>query len=421
MASFGMEGKLMAKSRKDQRGRVLRKGESQRSSDGRYVYQYTDGMGKRRSIYARDLMTLREKEKRLARDSMDGLADYVNRRTTLNYVFDRYISTKYDLKEQTKVNYMYTYDHFVRNDIGRLLIKEIRYSDMKRFYLRLLKEKGIKGNTLGNVHCVLHPAFDMAVRDDIIRKNPTDNLMKEFKKMDVFTTGVRHALTSRQQKIFLDYVEADPIFCRWFPILTVLFGTGMRIGECLGLRWEDIDLDKRTIHVNHTLIYREMEDGKCGHSISEPKTKNSNRVIPILNRVAEAFQMEYDYQEEYGFNEDVIDGMEGFVFRNRYGTSFIPQSVNRAIKRICEAYNAQEILDAARERRDPELLPDFFCHHIRHTFCTRLCEAETNLKVIQDIMGHSDIRTTMDIYAEVSEEKKQDVMTALENDSAVFL
>ena len=258
MASFGMEGKLMAKSRKDQRGRVLRKGESQRSSDGRYVYQYTDGMGKRRSIYARDLMTLREKEKRLARDSMDGLADYVNRRTTLNYVFDRYISTKYDLKEQTKVNYKYTYDHFVRNDIGRLLIKEIRYSDMKKFYLRLLKEKGIKGNTLGNVYCVLHPTFDMAVRDDIIRKNPTDNLMKEFKKMDVYSTGVRHALTSRQQKIFLDYVEADSIFCRWFPILTVLFGTGMRIGECLGLRWEDIDLDNRTIHVNHTLIYREM-------------------------------------------------------------------------------------------------------------------------------------------------------------------
>lgn len=411
----------MAKSRKDQRGRVLRKGESQRSSDGRYTYQYTDQNGKRHCIYARDLMTLREKEKELARDTMDGLVDYVNRRTDLNYVFDRYISTKYDLKEQTRVNYKYVYDHFVRDGFGKRQIADIRYSDVKGFYLSLLKDKGLSGSTLDNVHCVLHPVFDMAVRDDIIRKNPTDRLMSEFKKMDEYTRGVRHALTAEQQKAFLDFVEGDPMYEHWLPLFTVLFGTGMRIGECLGIRWDDVDMKARTISVNHTLIYRRMENGNCEYRISTPKSQAGFRTIPIMSRVVDAIQSEYDAQAETGYNEDVIDGMEGFIFRNRFGHMLSPNSVNKAIKRIREIYNAQETLDAVRQKREPVLLPDFSCHHIRHTFCTRLCEVETNLKVIQDIMGHADIRTTMDIYAEVTQTKKQEVMTVLEHDNAVFL
>lgn len=100
----------MSKSRKDSKGRVLRKGESQRQNDGRYIYQYTDPSGKRKVVYARDLLELREKEKELIRNQLDGLESYCSGRTTLNYAFDRYIATKYDLKEHTRVNYKYMYD-----------------------------------------------------------------------------------------------------------------------------------------------------------------------------------------------------------------------------------------------------------------------------------------------------------------------
>lgn len=133
----------MSKSRKDSKGRVLRKGESQRKNDGRYIYQYTDPNGKRHVIYANDLLELREKEKDLIRNQLDGLDSYCNGKVTLNYVFDRYISTKYDLKEHTRANYKYMYNHFVRDTFGKRRIDEIKYSDVKFFYYSLLNEAGI--------------------------------------------------------------------------------------------------------------------------------------------------------------------------------------------------------------------------------------------------------------------------------------
>ena len=101
-----------------------------------------------------------------------------------------------------------------------------------------------------------------------------------------------------------------------------------------------------------------------------------------------------------------IDGISDFVFLNRFGQPQNPQTINRAIKRISVAYNEAELEKAEKEKREPQLLPPFSCHNLRHTFCTRLCENETNLKIIQDIMGHRDISTTMEIYAEATKEAK---------------
>ena len=109
---------------------VLRKGESQRKNDGRYIYQYTDSTGKRRVVYSNDLLELREKEKELVRNQLDGLESYCSGKTTLNYAFDRYISTKYDLKEHTRVNYKYMYNRFVRDTFGKRIINDIKYSDV---------------------------------------------------------------------------------------------------------------------------------------------------------------------------------------------------------------------------------------------------------------------------------------------------
>ncbi|MDD3137992.1 MAG: tyrosine-type recombinase/integrase, partial [Lachnospiraceae bacterium] len=110
----------------------------------------------------------------------------------------------------------------------------------------------------------------------------------------------------------------------------------------------------------------------------------------------------------------------GFIFCSREGKLLNPSVINRAIRRIYEAYNAEEIISAKKQRRKPIMIPHFSCHHIRHTFCTRFCENETNLKVIQNIMGHANIETTMDIYAEATELKKQEAMKALEKNSDIF-
>ena len=376
----------MSMSRKDSKGRVLRKGESQRKNDGRYIYQYTDSTGKRRVVYSNDLLELREKEKELVRNQLDGLESYCSGKTTLNYAFDRYISTKYDLKEHTRVNYKYMYNRFVRDTFGKRIINDIKYSDVKFFYCSLMNILGLQANTLDNIHTILHPTFQMAVRDNVIRNNPASGVMAEIKKANGKNKGIRHALTLEQQRAFLNYVSNSPVYCHWLPLFTALFGTGCRIGEMIGLRWEDLDYENKTISINHAAIYRVMENGKSEFHISSPKTEAGIRTI----------------------------------FCNKDGIIHKPSVINSAIKRIYEAYNAEEIIKAKRESRRPVLIPHFSCHHIRHTFCTRFCENERNLKVIQSIMGHANIETTMDIYAEATDVKKKEAIKALENNSDIF-
>ena len=185
-------------------------------------------------------------------------------------------------------------------------------------------------------------------------------------------------------------------------------------GECIAIRWEDLDFENRMISVNHNLTDRPDSKGVCRKRIETPKTEAGTRMIPMIQEVFEAFLTEYEIQKCLGFCEEEIDGYSGFVFNTAYHTVYSASAVNNAIHRATKAYNNKEEMDAKKEDREPLLLPDFSAHHLRHTFCTRLCENETNLKVIMSIMGHADISTTMDIYAECTKEKKKEVMTNIE-------
>ena len=154
----------------------------QRSSDKRYAYSYTDPLGRRKYIYTNDLVTLREKEAQLTKDQMDGLDIYVSGKATVNFVFDRYMSLKTNLRQTTQSNYLYMDDRFIRETFGKKKIAEIKYSDVLQFYNYLLDKQGLQTNTLESVHTLLHPTFQLAVRDEIVRKNPTDGVMAEIKK-----------------------------------------------------------------------------------------------------------------------------------------------------------------------------------------------------------------------------------------------
>ena len=167
--------------RKDPRGRTLKSGEVYRK-DGRYVYTYTNPLGQRKYIYANDLVSLRRKEQELLKAQLDGLDVYTAGNASINFVFDRYISLKQHLKDSTRSGYIYTYNHFVRKDFGKKKIADIKYSDVVQYYLYLLKDKNIALGTLDSIHCLLHPTFELAVRDDIIRKNPATGAMKEVNR-----------------------------------------------------------------------------------------------------------------------------------------------------------------------------------------------------------------------------------------------
>lgn len=413
-------------SRHDNRGRGLWRGEYQRSN-GMYEYKYTDISGVKHSVYSWRLtqtdkappgkqseLCLRELERQIERDKQDGINTAKAKKLTLNAFFEEYIETKVGLKQSTKTNYKYMYKKYVSQTLGLKKITSIKYSDILKFYNSLIIDIGFKPNSMEVIHTILHPIFWVAVRDGYIRLNPTDGVMAEIKKSHNWEKPKRHALTEKQQHAFMNYISQSDKYRHWLSLFTVLLGTGCRVGEIIGLRWEDCDFEDKIININHNLIYRQQDSGRCEFHITTPKTKAGIRIIPMLEEVKNSLLEEFEKQKDTGFNETVIDGYSGFIFTNRFGNVYSPHTINRAIDRISKDYNQEEIKQAKQENRESELLPHFSVHNLRHTFCTRFCENETNIKIIQEIMGHADITTTMDIYNEATKEKKKESFEALE-------
>lgn len=409
----------MSEKRRDRKGRILRRGELQRN-DGKYEYRYYDEKGVRRSIYSWKLIetdtvpqgkrckqSLRELERQIQRDLEDGIHTHAARQMTLNDMFDHYMELKCELKVSTRTNYQYMYDRYVRETLGDKSITSFRYSDIRTFYNSLLREHSFRPSTMETIHSLLHPVFTLAIRDNLIRTNPSDGVLTDIKKGNQWERPKKHALTEAQQAVFMQFVANSARYRQWGPLFTVMLGTGCRVGEVIGLRWEDCDFAEETISINHSLLYRQKEPrGACEFMVSTPKTETGIRVIPMATEVKRALEQERQFQTEVCPANIIIDGYSNFIFTSQTGGVLSPHTVNRAIERIRTAYNSQETELANQEQREPQLLPHFSAHTLRHTFCARFCEHETNLKVIQEIMGHASITTTMDVYNHVTLEQK---------------
>ena len=398
---------MSALKRKDKSRVVLRSGEVQRAN-GSYQYSWMDGSGKRRYVYAKTLEELRIKEEQIAKDKSDGIKTEA-RYTTLNEMFDLWKTLKRGLKDNTFQNYVYLYDTFTRHVIGDKLVTKLKKSDIKRYYIYLADERGLKASTIDGVHTVLHQVLDMAVDDNYIRNNPSDRVLKELKQSYFAKSEKRMALTRAEQDLFLDFLKNSRIYSHWYSVFAVMLGTGLRVGELTGLRWCDIDLENGVIDVNHTLIYysHRSADSKqgCYFNINTPKTAASNRQVPMLDFVKEAFIKEKEVQELLDIKcEAVVDGYTDFIFINRFGNVQHQGTLNKAIRRIIRDCNDEQFLKSDNPK---VLLPHFSCHTLRHTFTTRMCEAGVNVKVIQDTLGHTDVSTTLNIYTDVTKELKR--------------
>ena len=394
----------MATKRKDSHRIVLKKGEYQRTN-GTYAYRWTDGKGKRHEVYARDLDDLRAKEKEIDADTNEGIkveARYV----IINEMYDLWVQLKRGIKDNTFENYKYMYNTFVRPSFGKKRIQTLKKSDVKIFYNYLADQRCLQASTIDSIHNVLHQVLDMAVDDKYIRSNPSDKALKELKQSHAFKTEKRRALTIAEQELFLNYLRNNETYSHWYPIFAVMLGTGMRVGEITGLRWCDIDLDNGVIDINHTLVYychrHEVELNGCYFNINTPKTKASNRKIPMIESVKEAFLMEKANQEKSGIKcSAVIDGYSDFIFVNRNGKTQHQGTLNKAIRRIIRDCNDEVLLN---DENATVLLPHF-----------SWCEAGINVKVIQDTLGHQDISTTMNIYTDATKEMKKQEFESLDN------
>ncbi len=385
--------------RKDKKGRKLRENENQRK-DGRYSYCYTDPKtGKRKYVYAKDLLELREKEKKLTQDiEEDIVTDAAARKMTVNELFARYIDTK-NLKENTRKNYIATWNNHAKDDIGLMKVVQVKPSDVKLFYAKL-SNAGYSRSVIKLLKNMLCPALEMAVDDDLIRKNPAakcgiSDLGEDPKE--------KIALTPEQQDRLLAFVRESNVYNVYFPMLVIMIGTGARIGEIIGLTWSDVDMDKRVIHIERQLLYKNLGDG-CKFHESTPKTTSGNRVIPMSDDVYKAFaeQRKLNFQRGIPGNVEVI-GRIGYIFVTKNGSPIMPNAFNNALKNIVDAYNEKEQECARKEKRSVELMPHLSAHSFRHTGCTRMAEQGLDMKVVQYVMGHANIDVTMEVYNHITE------------------
>ena len=389
----------------------LRTGEYQKAN-GHYEYRYTV-FGKKYSIYAKNLETLREKESEIQSLETAKQVKFDSRTTTLNDVFYLWKELKRGLRPNTFQNYCYMYEQYVQDGLGRLYIASIKKSDIKRFFNFLADERRLREGTIEAVQTVLHQVFQIAVDDEWIEKNPSDHAVKELKRSHQLDSKKRVALTKAEQDLLLSFLSENTPNARWYPITAVLLGTGMRVGEVTGLRWCDIDFEENMIDINHTLVYYSNGSHHCKYAINDTKTPASKRLIPMTKPVRNAFLQEKEMQELLGVVCNVtIDGYTDFVFLNRFGGLHTQGTLNKVYKRIIRDCNDAEFL---RNENPAVLLPNFSSHTLRHTFATRLCESGMNIKLIQDILGHSNISTTMDIYTHITNEMRNHARTILNN------
>lgn len=397
----------MAEKRKDNKKRVLKEGEYQRAN-GSYEFRWRVD-GKRQYLYAATLEELREKEEAVRRDKSEGIRTDVGN-VTVNDIYDLWCKLKKGLKDNTFQNYKYMYEQFVYPDFGKKKVATLKRSDVRLFYNLLADEKLLKVASIDNVHTVLHQVLDIAVEDNYLRANPSDNALKELKQSHNFDGERRMALTVPEQRLFSSYLENSLQYRHWKPIFTVMMEAGLRVGEATGLRWDDVDIENGLIDINHTLVYYNHEKGGCYFGINTPKTAAGRRMVPMTPAVKQALFEERQRQDSEGISCKVhVDGYTGFIFVNRYGNVQNQGCLNKALRRIMRDCN-QEVLEQAnmgkRKKDEIVLLPKFSCHSLRHTCATRLCEAGINMKVIQDFLGHADISTTMNIYTDATRDFK---------------
>ena len=379
----------MAERRKDSKNRVLRNGESQRK-DGTYMYRYTDVRGKRVCVYARTLEDLRVKEQTIQKELNDGI-DYAAGEIIVLDLLKRYIATKTGVRYNTKVGYQFVLNLVSKESFGCLKIRDIKPSDAKQWFIKLYQD-GRRYSTITSVRGVLRPAFEMAVEDDIVRRNPFSFQITDVVPNDSKT---RQAISGEVKERFLTFIRESRHYSQYYDEIIILLGTGMRVSELYGLTRADLDFEARRIKVERQLT----RTRHCEYYVEKPKTASGERYIPMTDEVYRAFQNAVQRRKQPKV-ELLIDGHTGFLFLDKDGKPKVAMHLEHVMKRIVDRYND------AHEDKLPSITP----HVLRHTFCTEMANSGIDLKSLQYLMGHSDAGVTLNVYTHASYEAAENAM-----------
>ena len=368
----------MSEKRRDNKGRILRTGESQRK-DLIYQYRYIDIRGKRRTIYSSNLSELRKKEAEILKQLSEGI-DYAAGQITVIALVERYIRLKQGTRYNTKVGYKFVLNIIKKEDFGYRQIRDIKVSDAQAWMIKL-HDDGRGYSTLTSVRGVIKPAFQMAYNEDAIRKNPFD-----FKLVDVVPNDSqkRIALTDEQQEIWMNFIREDKTYSKYYDEFVVLLGTGMLVSEFCGLTKDDLQFSERRIRVDHQLV-RER-GGK--YYVEKTKTECGCRFIPMTDEVYRSLLNTLERRKKVE-KEFIVDGYSGFLLLNKNDHPKVALHIENEMRWAMKKYS---------KLHPDKPLPHITPHVFRHTFCTNMANKGMDVKHLQYIMGHSDVGVTLNVY-----------------------
>ena len=384
----------MSEKRRDNRGRILHTGEVQLST-GQYRYKYVDNYGDERYCYSwrldhNDRMpagkkhteSLREMEKKIEADQFDHIVVNGGKLNVLELV-EKYISVKTGVRPTTMAGYGTVINLLKKDPFGRKRIDTVKISDAKAWLIKLQQKDGKSYSSIHTIRGVLRPAFQLAVDDDLIRKNPFG-----FQLVDVVINDSikREAISREEERKFMKFIKEDAHYCRYYDGMYILFKTGLRISEFCGLTLSDIDFMNHRINVDHQL----QKKGKRGYYIEETKTDSGTRVLPMSADVEECFKRIIENRNPPKI-EPMVDGRSGFLFFDKDGSIVYSLHWEHYFKHALDKYNGIYKVQ----------LPTITPHVCRHTYCTNMAKSGMNPKALQYLMGHSDISVTLNVYTHV--------------------
>ena len=395
------------------KGRIkLKKGEYQRPN-GSFEYKWTDRYGKRHSEYAKTLIELRIKEDAIRKDLLDGLTG-INLNLTINSYFKIWQKIKSGVRESSFSTYLRLYQRYIETQFGETKLKDPTYSKVVLFYKDLLENHGLGISSVNNINVVLSMILNVAIRDGVLRTNPCNGALKELKRKYAGTKKEVKALTKAEQDVFEDFLKKPGIFHSLYPLITVMLYTGIRVGELGGMRWADIDFEKNQIEIAHTLLFEEKPGQKGSvFSLNPPKTKTSERKIPMNPKVRDALLREKNRQLANGISCNVtVNGYSDFVFLDDNGSLIHYKKLNHRLDRISKAIDNE--IKSNGTVNGLTSFPHVHSHMLRHTFATRMREAGADIKATADIMGHTEVNLTLNTYTDASEDFKRQEIALLD-------
>jgi len=346
-----------------------------KQKDGRYRAKITvgkDANGKSIVKYAsgRTKKELEESKKELLRTYVTGNTDV--RRDILfgTYALEWYQAYKRDkLSASSRACYASILNAHILPAFSNRQLRAVTAVELQSF---LNGKSGMSVSTLGYIKSVLTGMYKTAYAHGIIDRDPTIGLVRPKAQKES-----KRALTDAETIAALHVGKDHPEGL----LLLVLYYTGVRIGEALGLQWHDYDRKNRTLSIHRDIDF-------CSNSVGELKTKNAKRVIPVPDALAQAF-------------DRVIGFGNAFIFQSPKSHSYLSQSTYK--RRWARLMKAMVEVDGDIESEEGRsvLTPHFF----RHNYASVLYNADVDILSAQKYLGHADIKTTLEIYSHLGKEK----------------